>query len=133
MTGPSLGAFTRPTRAEAAELRRRFEPGELVDLAGRPSLWNVTLTGLRHGDVVLESHRNDPPPPAEWPRERLRLELRRAARRVLAAPACRRDQALAGARADLEALAVRGLWSHEIDNWNWWLLKKIEQAEEAAT
>lgn len=111
-------SMTRPTRAEGAELRRRHSPAELLELSRQPSLWNLAIAAMRAAPAILDSHRHDPPQPAEWPRAKLKRELRRQFERVLRAPAERREDLLRVARKDLEALIERGLHAVEIDEWN---------------
>jgi hypothetical protein len=112
---PLTAAFARPTPAEAAELWRRFSPDELLELARKPSMWNLTLAAIRHGAMVLDSHRNDPPAPPELPHGYIAAALRGEARAVLSAPSHRRRDRLRQARRNLDRLVLRGLDGAELD------------------
>lgn len=106
---------TQPSRAVAAELKRRHSPEELLELAEDPCMWNLTCGAVAVGPAILATHRNDPPAPEEKPRAYIKAALRREAESVLKAAPADKPAAIRKARQSLDRLVMRGLSGQQLD------------------
>lgn len=110
-----LAIRTRPSPAVVAELRRRFGPDDLAELAEDPCAWNITCAAIEAGPALLDMHRGDPPPIEEKPRRYIDAAMRREAAEVLRAPPAERPMAIDRARDSLQRFVLAGLTVHELD------------------
>jgi hypothetical protein len=106
---------TRPTAKEAAELRRRHSPPELLDMVEQPNLWNLAIGAMRAGSVLTEMHRNSLSLPPDKPPAYFRAIMLREAEAVLRAPLQDRSALIRRARQSLERFILQGLAGAEID------------------
>jgi hypothetical protein len=101
--------------AVAVELRRRFDPEALIELAEDPCMWNLTAAAIEAGPAILEMHRNDPAAPAERPRGYIAAAMRREAMAVMRASRHERPVVIRKARQSLERFVMQGLTGRELD------------------